>query len=98
MIRDALGYAILLSPLLLVVALLLRRWSKRRAFAYLGLLTGALCALYGWIDWGGSPDDRMTQGFVLMYGMAVSGVALAIGALMFMLNPPRPAGEADGGA
>ena len=95
--EDVLGYAILLSPLLLLAALLLRRWSVRRSFAYLGLLTGALLALYGGIDWGGSPDERMTRGFVLMYGIAIAGASLAIGALMFILNPPRPADEADRG-
>ena len=95
--EDVLGYAILLSPVLLVPVLLQRRWSKRRAIAWLGLVSGALTALYAWIDWGGFVDDQITRGVVTMYGMAVSGIALATSGLMFMINPPRPANEADRG-
>jgi len=94
---DVLGYAILLSPVLLLPALFQRRWSRRRAISYLGMLTGALTALYAWIDWGGSADERMTRGFATIYGIAVSAAALAIGALSFMMNPPKPADEADRG-
>ena len=108
--EEALGYAILASPLLLLPGLLQRRWSKRRAIACFGLFAGALTALYASIDWGGSPDERITQGVVTLYGMTVSGVALAAAALMsahavainyaalmFMMNPPKPADDADRG-
>ena len=93
---DVLGYAVLFSPVVLVAALL-RRWGKRRAFALLAVVSGALTALYNGIDLGGSPDDRITQGFVVLYGMAVTGVALATATLMFIMNPPQPSNEADRG-
>jgi hypothetical protein len=95
--EEVLGYAILLSPALLLPALLVRRWSLRRTLAYLGLMTGVLTGVYSAIDWGGPGDQRMTQGIVILYGIAVSGAALAIAGLMFIINPPRPVDEADRG-
>ena len=94
--EDALAYAILFSPVVLIAALL-RRWSKRRAFALLAVVAGTLTALFNGIDWGGSPEDRMTHGFVVLYGIAVTGMALVTAALMFIMNPPQPADEADRG-
>lgn len=95
--EEAIGFAILFSPVLLIPALLQRRWSRRRAIACLGLLTGTLTAVYAAIDWGGTVDERITRGVATIYGMAVSGAALAFAGLMFILNPPRPSHEADRG-
>ena len=88
-------YAILSGPLLLLIALLQRKWSRRRAVLLVAVVIGSLTALHGSIDWGGGVDANITRGVVTIYGMVVSGAAFLTSMLMFMINPPKPADDAD---
>jgi len=91
----AFEYAILASTLLLVVAAVQWKWSRRRALALGGLLTGVLTAVYSSIDWGGPGDAAMGRGLLVMYGTAASILALVTAGLMFIFNPPKPADDAE---
>ena len=91
----AFEYAILASSLLLVAAAVQWKWSRRRALALGGLLTGALTAVYSSIEWGGPGDAKLGQGLLVLYGTAAAALALIASGLMFIFNPPKPADDAE---
>ena len=91
----AFEYAILGSPVLLLPALLQRRWSRRLAMAGVAVLIGALTALFASINWGGPGDADMGRGLLVLYGSIASGLILIASAFMFVWSPPEPAGDGD---
>ena len=91
----AFEYAILASPLLLVAAVVQWKWSRRSALAILGLAIGLLTAVFSSIDWGGPGDASMGRGLLVIYGTIGAGLALIASGLMFILNPPKPADNAE---
>ncbi len=95
MMELAFEYAILASTLLLVAAAVQWKWSRRRALALGGLLTGVLTAVYSSIDWGGPGEANIGRGLLVIYGTIAASLALMAAGLMFIFKPPKPAHDAE---
>ena len=91
----AFEYAIMAASLLVLAGLVQWKWSRRRALAVTGALTGALTFISASIEWGGPGAAAVGRGMLVIYGTIVAALALLVSGLMFIINPPRPADDAE---
>lgn len=71
--------ALFLSPLLVVPALIQRKWSRTLAIFAVAILIGVLTTIVAYLPLDGPGDAAMGRGLIVIYGMAATFV-LTIGA------------------